>query len=221
MKNIFIILVLFVVFSCEKKVKLYKELEAEILSDVLPEIIKYELNENLSRAKILPLIPPPGLDSLKYSNKQLDSIFKNFEDLNNKYLELLEHKTDSLLIVLDQFKKHEILLIDTLPYVEKLNIRKNQYLFDSLQPRRIILQEFSKCNLEIKLISYKNTFEGGEPISQRAVVFPTRVLISKDNKNSFFSILKGYGTYHVFCKYSEKRNKWIIDKIVKDSELEN
>lgn len=221
MKNIFILLISIFFFSCEKKEKTYEELEAEVLSDVLPEVIKYELNENLSRVKILSLIQPPDLDSLKYSNKQLDSIFKNYEELNNKYLKLFEQKTDSLLVVLDQFKKHEILLIDTLSYVEKLIIRKNQYLFDSLQPRRIIREEFSKCNLEIKLISYKNTFEGGEPISQRAVVFPTRVLISTDKHNSFFSILKWYGTYHVFCKYSEKLNKWEIDKIVKDSKLEN
>lgn len=221
MKNILIILISIFFFSCEKKGKSYEELEAEVLSDVLPEIIKYELKENVARAKILPLIPPPDLDSLKYSNKQLDSISKKFEELSNKYLKLLEHKTDSLLIVLNQFKKHEILLIDTLSYVEKLYIRKSQYLFDSLQPRRIIREEFSKCNLEIKLISYKNTFEGGEPISQRAVVFPTRVLISKDKKNSFFSILKFYETYHVYCKYSEKLSKWEIDKIVKNSEFEN
>lgn len=221
MKKVFIILVSFFFFSCEKKEKSYEELEAEVLSDVLPEVIKYELKENLSRAKILPLIPPPDLDSLKYSNKQLDSIIKNFEDLNNEYLKLLEHKTDSLLIVIDQFKKHDILVIDTLPFVEKLNIDKRLYLFDSLQPGVINKREFSKCNLEIKLISYKNTFEGGDRISQRAVLFPTRVLITPDNRYSFFSILKWYGTYHVFCKYSDKLNKWEIDKIVKDSELEN
>lgn len=215
MKNIFIILISFVIFSCEKREKTYEELESEVLSDVLPEIIKYQLKEDLSRAKKFPLISPPDLDSTRYSKKQLDSISKNFEKLSNEYLKLFEYNIDSLLKVLDQFKNHEILLIDTLPYVEKIINDKNIYLFDSLQPRRIYRQEFSKCNLEIKLISYKNTFEGGEPISQRAVVFPTRVLISSDKKNSFFSILKFYETYHVYCKYSEKLKKWEIDKILK------
>lgn len=221
MKNIFIIIVSILFFSCEKKEKSYEELEAEVLSVVLPEIIKFELKENLSRAKILPLIQPPDLDSLKYSNKQLDSIIKNFEELNSEYLRLLEHKTDSLFIVLDHSKKYEQSIIDTLRFVERLKIDTNIYLFDSLDLRRLRHDDFSKCLLDIKLVSSSETFEGEDRKTHKPVLFPTRVLISTDKKNSFFSILKFYETYHVFCKHSEKLNKWEIDKIVKDSELEN
>lgn len=221
MKNIFIILISIFFFSCEKKEKSYEELEAEVLSDVLPEIIKYELKENLSRAKILPLIPPLDLDSLIYSNNQIDSIFKNFEELNSEYLRLLEHKTDSLFIVLGQSKKHEQSVIDSLRFVEKLKTDTNIYLFDSLDLRGLRHDDFSKCILDIKLVSSSETFEGEDRKTHKPVLFPTRVLITADKHNSFFSILKWYGTYHVFCKYSENLNKWEIDKIVKDSELEN
>lgn len=46
MKNIFIIVISFFIISCEKKEKTYEELETEAFSDILPEVIKYELKES-------------------------------------------------------------------------------------------------------------------------------------------------------------------------------
>ncbi|MFN7013349.1 MAG: hypothetical protein ACK4ON_03660, partial [Bacteroidia bacterium] len=48
------------------------------------------------------------------------SIVKNFDDLNKKYEKNFEKKIDSSINVIEQFKKYEILIIDTLRYVEKL-----------------------------------------------------------------------------------------------------
>jgi hypothetical protein len=94
-------------------------------------------------------------------------------------------------------------------------------MFDSLDNRGIKHSDFLKCNLKIKTVSSSETFEGKDRETHKPVLFPTRVLITPDKQNSFFSILKWYGTYHVFCKYSEKMDKWEIDKIVKDDELKN
>lgn len=202
--------------SCKEKEKTYETLEAEVLCDVLPELIKDELNESLLRAKRLPLIPPPDLDSIKYSRRQLDSIVNHFEQLNKKYVQLFENKIDSSIIVLNQFKKYEILLIDTLRYVKKLKTDRNIYIFDSLGLRGLRNNDFSKCNLDVKIVSLSETFEGEDRETHKTVFFPTRVLISKDKQYSFFSILKMYGGYHVFCKYSKKLKKWKIAKIIKE-----
>jgi hypothetical protein len=107
-------------------------------------------------------------------------------------------------------------LIDTLRYVEKLKFDKNVYLFDSLQSRKIYQSDFSECNLDVKLISIDKTFEGGDPISQRAVLFPTRIIFDKNKEKGFFTILRLYGSYHVFITFSDKLNKWKIEKIIKE-----
>jgi len=215
-KALSIITIVLFFFSCAEKEKTYEELEAEVLCDVLPEVIKYELKESLFRAKRLPLIPPPDLDSIKYSNRQLDSIVNNFDELNKKYVQLFENKIDSSILVINQFKKYEVLLVDTLRYVEKLKFDKNVYLFDSLQSRKIYQSDFSECNLDVKLISIDKTFEGGDPISQRAVLFPTRIIFDKNKEKGFFTILRLYGSYHVFITFSDKLNKWKIEKIIKE-----
>ena len=215
-KALSVLSIVLFLFSCTEKQKTYEELEAEVLCDVLPEVIKYELKESLFRAKRLPLIPPPDLDSIKYSNKQLDSIVNNFDELNNKYVQLFENKIDSSILVINQFKKYEVLLINTLRYVEKLKFDKNVYLFDSLQSRKIYQSDFSECNLDVKLISIDKTFEGGDPISQRDVLFPTRIIFDKNKEIGFFTILRLYGSYHVFITFSDKLNKWKIKKIIKE-----
>jgi uncharacterized protein YcfL len=45
-KLILLILFSLILVSCTKKEKTYEALEAEVLCDVLPEIAKYELNQN-------------------------------------------------------------------------------------------------------------------------------------------------------------------------------
>ena len=216
MKNIFIILFSFFIFSCEKKEKYYEELEAEVLSDVLPEIAKHELNNSFW---LLYPPPPPAPEegaSEKYDAKQIDSIVKQINVEWEEYKKTQKEEIKRYLIEIDKFKKYEQSVIDTLRFVERLKIDTNIYLFDSLDLRGLRQDDFSKCILDIKLVSSSEIFEGEDRKTHKPVLFPTRVLISTDKHNSFFSILKWYGTYHVFCKYSEKLNKWEIDKIVKD-----
>jgi len=56
--------------SCTEKEKTYEALEAEVLCDVLPEIAKYELNQNFNS-----VIPPPlEVDSLKFSIEEIQYI---------------------------------------------------------------------------------------------------------------------------------------------------
>lgn len=217
MKNIFIILISIFFFSCEEKEKTYEEMEAAILCDVLPEIVKYELKENLSRAKAFPLVPPPDLDSLKYSKIQLDSILKEFKISKNQYVISFEEKSDSLKSVLNQYKKYTLTVVDTLLFYEKLKNDSNQYFFNFLESRSLDASEFSSCNLDIKLVTYNQTFEGEDRRTGLPVLFLTRILISKDKQHCFFSILKMQYTYLVYCTFSNELNKWQIDKIVKDT----
>ncbi|MGV7107642.1 hypothetical protein [Flavobacterium sp. U410] len=221
MKNIFVILLSISIFSCEKKEKTYEELEAEVLSDVLPDITKYELNNSFW----LLFPPPPPLPERNlekiYDSLQVDSIARQIDIEWDEYRKNQKEAIKIALIEIDKFKKYEQSVIDTLRFVEKLKIETNVYMFDSLDNRGIKHSDFLKCNLKIKTVSSSETFEGKDRETHKPVLFPTRVLITPDKQNSFFSILKWYGTYHVFCKYSEKMDKWEIDKIVKDDELKN
>ena len=48
-KTLSILTIVLFLFSCTEKEKTYEELEAEVLCDVLPEIAKYELNQNQNK----------------------------------------------------------------------------------------------------------------------------------------------------------------------------
>lgn len=69
-KALSILSIVLFLFSCTEKEKTYEELEAEVLCDVLPEVLERELK--FYSVRIPP--PPRTLDSLRYSDKQLDSI---------------------------------------------------------------------------------------------------------------------------------------------------
>ena len=69
-KALSILSIVLFLFSCTEKEKTYEELEAEVLCDVLPEVLERELKFYSVR---IPQ-PPQTLDSLRYNDKQLDSI---------------------------------------------------------------------------------------------------------------------------------------------------
>lgn len=201
-------------FSCTEKEKTYEELEAEVLCDVLPEIAKYEINSFLRLGIIIP--PPPEIDSLNYTNKQIDSIKKGEYNDWEKYKKIRKEKSDSIFNLVEKFKRIEFGILDTLADVEKLKFDKNIYKLNNLDFRGVELKEFEKCNLKINLVNFKNTFEGEDRNSNNPLVFLTRVLIDEKDEKAFFSVLKMYGTYHVFCNFSQKENKWKIEKIIKE-----
>ena len=69
MKNICVLLISLLLFSCIDKDKTYEQLEAEVLCDVLPDIIK---DYNKKQPLFLP--PPYKTHSKIISKKELDSI---------------------------------------------------------------------------------------------------------------------------------------------------
>lgn len=217
MKNIFIILISFVFFSCEKKEKTYEELETEILSDVLSGIAKYELENSILFS--MPPPPPPHIDTLKFNSVEIDSIISEYEVVNQKLILKNKEARNKKISELLERKKVEFGVLDTLLPFKKINKDVVDYKFDSLTFRKLDSTEFSTSFVKINLVTYSDTFEGEDRNSNNPLIFLTRVLISDDGDFACFSVRKIYFGYTVFCKYSEKLNKWEIDKIVKDSEL--
>ena len=175
-KALSVLSIVLFLFSCTEKQKSYEELEAEVLCDVLPEVLERELK--FYSVKIPP--PPQTLDSLKYNDKQLDSI-----------------------------KIQGSLSWD------KLSVDETVYLKSELDPRKVGLDEFNNSNINVNLVPYSNTFEGQDRNSGEQVLFLTRVLIDEKGENSFFTVFKFFGTYHVFCR-KLKNNKWEIRKVIPD-----
>ena len=77
--------------------------------------------------------------------------------------------------------------------------------------------EFNDSNIKVNLVPYSNTFEGQERNSGEQVFFLTRVLMDEKGENSFFTVFKFFGTYHVFCRKT-KNNKWEIRKVIPDDD---
>ena len=214
MRYISILLISLFFFSCEDNQKTYEELEAEVLCDVLPEVAKFEIKSFLRLGVVIP--PPTELDTLNYTNKQIDSIKKVEYNDWEKYKKIRKEKSDSIFNLIEKVKRIEFGILDTLADVEKLKFDKNIYKFNNLDFRGVELKEFEKCNLKINLVNFKNTFEGEDRNSNNPLVFLTQVLIDEKDEKAFFSVLKMYGTYHVFCNFSQKENKWKIEKIIKE-----
>ena len=82
--------------------------------------------------------------------------------------------------------------------------------------RRSAENEFEKSNLDIVLVPYKDTFEGGVRNNENLPLSGlSRVLIHKNGK-AYFQCNKMYYHYNVFCNFSQKENKWQIEKIIKE-----
>ena len=212
-KALSILAIVLFLFSCTEKEKSYEELEAEVLCDVLQEVAKFEIKSFLRLGVVIP--PPTELDTLNYTNKQIDSIKKVEYNDWEKYKKIRKEKSDSIFNLIEKVKRIEFGILDTLADVEKLKFDKNIYKFNNLDFRGVEINEFEKCNLKINLVNFKNTFEGEDRNSNNPLVFLTRVLIDEKDEKAFFSVLKMYGTYHVFCNFSQKENKWKIEKIIK------
>ena len=216
-KGAFIFILYLFFISCQEKTKetkkTYEQLEAKVLCDVLPEVAKYEL-ENSFWLRIPPPPPIPEIDTLKFNSFKTDSILhKSRTDWDNFISENRNGINESIL-KLKEFKKIEFGVLDTLRWVNKYEIDKTEYLFDSLDIRPLSSSEFEKSNLKVTLITYKNTFEGGIRNSDMPLLFLSRVLLSQDYKKAYFFVFKYYRAYHVFCEFSE--NRWFIKKIIEE-----
>ena len=210
-KALSILSIVLFLFSCTEKEKTYEELEAEVLCDVLPEVLERELK--FYSVRIPP--PPRTLDSLKYNDKQLDSI--KIQDSLSWDAHLKDYKVyyQNQLSEIRQYKKVQQKVLDTLLYVKKLSVDETVYLKSELDSRKVGLDEFNNSNINVNLVPYSNTFEGQERNSGEQVFFLTRVLMDEKGENSFFTVFKFFGTYHVFCRKT-KNNKWEIRKVIPD-----
>jgi len=198
------------ILSCTEKEKTYEELEAEVLCDVLPEVLERELKFYTVR------IPPPQtLDSLKYNDKQLDSIHRQDSLSWDNYLKDYKVYYKKQLSKIRQYKKVQQKVLDTLLYVNKLSADETVYIKSELDSRKVKLNELNDSNIKVNLVPYSNTFEGQERNSGEQVLFLTRVLMDEKGENSFFTVFKFFGTYHVFCR-KKKNNKWKIRKVIPD-----
>ena len=211
-KALSILTIVLFLFSCTEKEKTYEELEAEVLCDVLPEIAKYELNQNQNN-----FLPPPlETDSLKFSKEEIQQLNKKrYEDWITFKLEIKQNIETSIKKV-DEFKKYKYAVIDTLFSVNKPFSEDFKYEYDSLSERKLTKNEFEKSNLDIVLVPYKDTFEGGVRNNEHLTLSGlSRVLIHK-NGRAYFECNKVYYHYKVFCNFSQKGNKWKIEKIIKE-----
>ena len=212
MRYISILLISLFFFSCEDNQKTYEELEAEVLCDVLPEVAKYELNQ--SQNNFLP--PPLEVDSLKFSKEKIQQLNKKRdEDWINFKLELKQN-IETAIKKADEFKKYKYAVIDTLLSVNKPFNEDFKYEYDSLPERKLSKNEFEKSKLDVTLVSYKDTFEGGVRDNEHLPLSGlSRVLIHKNGK-AYFQCNNVYYHYNVFCNFSQKENKWKIEKIIKE-----
>ena len=189
----------FFLLSCNEKEKTYEELETKVLCDVLPEVAKYELENYFWYYRLESL----QIDSTKIEDK--------------KYLKKIrDEKISNIISLLNEHKKVEIGVLDTLYTANKVKEDKNNYKFDSLGVRGLCIKEFEKSNLKVHLVNYKNTFEGDERNSETPLLFLCRVLISKNENTARFSVYKYYGGYDVICSFSKENQKWIVKEIIKE-----
>lgn len=212
MRYISILLISLFFFSCEGNPKNYEELEAEVLCDVLPEIAKYELNQNHNN-----FLPPPlETDSLKFSKEEIQQLNKKRDEDWITFKLELKQNIEIAIKNTDQFKKYKYAVIDTLLSVNKPTTEDFKYEYDSLPERKLSVNEFEKSNLDIVLVPYKDTFEGGVRNNENLPLSGlSRVLIHKNGK-AYFQCYKMYYHYNVFCVFSKKENKWKIEKIIKE-----
>jgi hypothetical protein len=202
----------FFLFSCSEKEKTYEELEAEVLCDVLPEIAKYELNQ--SQNNFLP--PPLETDSLKFSKEKIQQLNKKRDEYWITFKLELNQSIEIAIKNIDQFKKYKYAVIDTLLSVNASLNQDLKYEFDSLPQRKLNVKEFEKSNIDVVLVSYKDTFEGGVRNNEHLPLSGlSRVLIHKNGK-AYFQCNKMYYHYNVFCNFSQKQKKWKIEKIIKE-----
>ena len=202
----------FFILSCTEKEKTYGELEAEVLCDVLPEIAKYELNQ--SQNNFLP--PPLETDSLKFSKEKIQQLNKKRDEDWITFKLELKQNIEIAIKKIDEFKKYKYAVIDTLLSVDNPINEDFKYEYDSLPKRKLTKNEFDKSNLDVVLVSYKDTFEGGVRNNEHLTLSGlSRVLIHKNGK-AFFQCNKTYYHYKVFCNFSQKENKWKIEKIIKE-----
>lgn len=200
------------ILSCNEKLKTYEELEAEVLCDVLPEVIP-----EIGSLFIPP--PPPMPDSLQNEN------YSNFS--NEEFFNLVNEEKENIKKLAKQKYKYRIGIIDTLRGID-FTYYKNEFpkyfndfkpIFDSLDFRPINKNEVKNSTLLINL--YGSEFLphiiSNHKHDEKTIVSISRVVINNKKDKAFFNLTKGGCIPYAFKIISiRKNNKWILKGIIKD-----
>ena len=211
-KALSVLSIVLFLFSCTEKQKSYEELEAEVLCDVLPEVIP-----EIGSLFIPP--PPPPPDSLQNENYKISSDEDFFKLVNEE-----KEKTKKLA---KQKYKYRIGIIDTLRGID-FTYYKNEFpkhfidfkpIFDSLDFRHLNENEVKNSTLLINL--YGSEFlphiTSNHNHDEHTILSISRVVINKNKDKAFFDLSKGGCVPYVFKIISiRKNNKWILKGIIKD-----
>ena len=211
-KALSIITIVLFLFSCTEKEKTYEELEAEVLCDVLPEVIP-----EIGSLFIPP--PPPPPDSLQNENFKISS--------DEEFLKLVNEEKEKIKKLAKQKNKYRIGIIDTLRGID-FTYYKNEFpkhfndfkpIFDSLDFRQINKNEVKNSTLLINL--YGSEFlphlTSNHKHDEHTIVSISRVVINDKKDKAFLNLTKGGCVPYAFKIISiKKNNKWILKGINKD-----
>ncbi len=211
-KALSILTIVLFLFSCTEKEKTYEELEAEVLCDVLPEVIP-----EIGSLFIPP--PPPMPDSLQNENYKISS--------DEEFFKLVNEEKEKIKKLAKQKNKYRIGIIDTLRGID-FTYYKNEFpkhfndfkpIFDTLDFRQINKNEVKNSTLLINL--YGSEFlphlTSNHNHDEHTIVSISRVVINRNKDKAFFNLTKGGCVPYAFKIISiRKNNKWILKGIIKD-----
>jgi hypothetical protein len=202
-KLILLILFSLILISCTKKEKTYEALEAEVLCDVLPEIIRPFIQIDL------PPPPPPSSDSLKIDLNN-DSIIKDIERQRAEIKKLIQQK-HKVQIGLNS-------LMFSLKKTELKTNNQNIISVDSLIERNFQQNELSNSTLKINFVENDTIASLGEFINDcenKALSSVTRVLFNNEKTIAIFKLYPfGCLPSSIEIISEKKNNKWVVKEII-------
>ena len=202
-KALSIITIVLFLFSCTEKEKTYEELEAEVLCDVLPDVIHSFIQINL------PPPPPPSSDSLEI-NFNIDSITKDIERQRDEIKKLAQEKN-----------KIHIGLNSLMFSINKSEFRitnQRNISIDSLKERKFRSKELLNSTLKIKFVENDTIADRGEFIKDpqiKALSSVSRVLFNDKKTKAFFKLYPfGCLPYSIEVVSEKVNNKWVVKEII-------
>lgn len=189
-------------FSCSKKEKTYEELEAEILCDVLPELISVI----------------DGGGPIVCENSKGLKVNKNSKESN----EIISTQIDSIKKKIIS-REYSIGIFDTLYKIEhqyiineyKTSLNNFKPIKYKLENRKINNKELNKSILKVDFYNSRlmPPFKiYPKPKQNQFRYMISRVIIEKDKKNAIIILSRSFHTNTILVHF--KNNKWEIDKFL-------
>ncbi|WP_445712451.1 hypothetical protein [Flavobacterium sp.] len=210
-KGAFIFILYLFFISCQEKTKemqkTYEELEAEVLCDVLSEII---------HEAIFFIPPPPPPPNLFLSQKQLDSVYGKNKYLTD-YPEYFKFKKDSIKKLAQINNKITISIIDDLFLLEKqdININNDEFELDTLNSRNINKGELMKSSLKFEIKNFDSVSKKFYFEKNLALIRCSRVYFNRNKQLAYFEVVSHISPYPLNIVCEKKINKWIVKEMIK------